>query len=105
MINDKIEGDCILTGDENISGMIVGSLTIPTGVHCEMNGTVTSDVIAEAGATVEINGTVGGNLISTGAKVDVRGTVSGAIIDRSDSQLVRVHSGAIVKGERKPSSD
>ena len=105
MMNDKIEGDYILTGDETFNGMIVGSLTIPTGVYCEMNGMVTSDVIVEAGATVDINGTVGGNLISNGAEVDVRGTVSGSIIERSDIKSVRVHSGAIVVGGRKSSSD
>jgi len=85
MMNDKAEGDHILTGDERINGMIVDPFTVPTGVHCEMNGTVTSDIFAEAGATVEINGTVGGNLISTGATIDVRGFLSGAIIDRSDT--------------------
>ncbi|SHI08364.1 Polymer-forming protein [Marivita hallyeonensis] len=102
MMNEKIEGDCILNSDEKITGLVVGSLTIPTGVHCELNGTVTSDVIAELGATVAINGTVGGNLISSGAEVDVRGVISGKIIDKSDTMSVRVHSGAVVSGERKP---
>lgn len=100
MMNDKLEGDCLLTGDETINGMIVGSLTIPAGVHCEMNGIVTGDLIAEAGAIVEINGTVAGNLISTGAEVDIRGVVTGSIIDRTDMQSIRVHINAMVGGKR-----
>ena len=96
MIVDKIEGDCTLIGDEMINGMVDGTLTVESGVHCLLNGMVTGDLVGRAGAVIEVNGTVCGSLVSEGATVDVRGVVSGRVIDRADPPTVIVHAGARV---------
>ena len=89
----KREGDWRLVGDLTLTGMVVGTVAVPSGVTLIMTGTVTGDLIAEQGAHVVINGTVGGAVENRGATVEVNGVVgsvrdSGATRTFVDGQAI-----------------
>lgn len=76
--NGKIEGDYVVHGRLQISGMVTGTTTVAPNSHLHLTGMCCGDVVVQAGATAMLSGTIGGNLINHGV-VELRGTVQGNV--------------------------
>ncbi len=90
-ISEKLPDGTDLVGI-NLTGMVTGSAHVSTGTAI-IRGMVCGDLIVEEGASVEIHGTVTGNLFVRGTAV-VSGTVSGPAYVEGLGQLT-IQDGAI----------
>jgi|SRR5580704_8368431 hypothetical protein len=78
IIKDKVQGDLTLTTDTKLSGMVTGNLTASQGTLI-LTGMVGRDLYVESGTTVELRGTVSGNVINRGGKLHIYGIVNGHV--------------------------
>lgn len=94
----KIDGPTTLETDLKPSGMVVGELSVPSGVHLIANGMATQNLLMKAGADVELNGMVNGKVIVEGGRLRVKGHTAEIVIHGVAAD-VRVSPDAFV-GER-----
>ncbi len=76
-------------------GMVVGSAIVAQGVTLMLRGTITQDLILDAGSYCELDGTVTGTVRNHGGELVVRGMVLGSVLTSSGS--TNIASGAVVK--------
>jgi len=96
--NKKIEGDCEVTEDLQLNGMITGNAIVKTGVTFNLNGTVAQDLIVESGGVAIVNGTVNGNVSNLGGTLRIYGIVNGSVDNVNGKTYVDPK--AIIKGNR-----
>ena len=95
-IKRKIDGDTVITRDTNISGTVVGSVTVSESTLLHLDGNINGNLILSNDSTAYIHGTVNGNVNNIGGFVEVFGTVNGKVI--CESGVCLVDSKGIVKG-------
>lgn len=80
----------------HLTGMVEGDAFVRQGGEAVVDGMVVGSLTIGPGCVVRVNGTVTGDLISSGA-VQVAGVVNGAIVEQVDG-CVTITSGAVVGG-------
>jgi cytoskeletal protein CcmA (bactofilin family) len=95
-LHGKYDGGFLLSEDAELHGMVVGNLTVPSGIYLILRGLVTGDLVAQKGAQVVVRGMVTGMVHNDSADVVVFGMV-GAVHD-SGSTKAKISEGAIIKG-------
>ena len=76
-------GDLTLNDDLEISGLVSGTVTVPSGRHLLLNGMIAGDLIVEQDTRVTIHGMVIGMVFNHGGDVEIFGMVDG-VTDSSD---------------------
>lgn len=84
----KIEGDLEITSELKMHGMFTGDVTVKEGGYLIHHGMATKSLHIEAGAIVEILGTVSGNVINRGGKLLVSGSISGQVIEQGGETTI-----------------
>lgn len=83
-VNTEPSGRLVVTSAVTETGMISGAL-VKRGGYLKLSGMSTGDIKVEAGATLEVNGTVNGTITNNGGTVRINGTV----------RLVRMNGGSL----------
>jgi hypothetical protein len=81
-IEHAIAGDMFLDHDVRLYGIVTGSVTVPDGMHLDLEGLVGHDLIVLEGGEAVVDGVVVGDLINRGGSVVVHGAVEGHIVDQ-----------------------
>lgn len=68
-----IEGSIVLRKDTELLGVAKGMVTVPSGVHLQMDGMIMGDLVVLDGGSAEVNGTVMGYIINDGGSIKLRG--------------------------------
>ena len=89
-------GDLTLSNDLEISGLISGTVTVPSGRHLLLHGMIAGDLIVEQDAHVTIHGTVNGVVLNHGGDVEIFGTVD-EVRDVSERKTF-VDARAVIRG-------
>lgn len=74
-INGYYQGNVVVTDSLVVRGSVRGTVTVRMNSRFELNGTVIGKVLAERGSTVNVYGTVDGQLENDDATVHVLGSV------------------------------
>lgn len=68
-IHGMMNGPAMFECDTKMYGMVVGDITIASGVRAELYGTITGQLTVEAGADVKIFGMVVGGIFDKGGRI------------------------------------
>ncbi len=68
-------GDLTLSDDLEISSLVSGTVTVPSGRRLLLRGVIAGDLIVEQEAHATIHGTVNGVVLNHGGDVEIFGTV------------------------------
>lgn len=79
LIQDKIEGDVTITEDTELTGMVVGAVTITKNFKLIQRGMVVGNVVLRTGASASVHGMVNGDIINDGGLLEVFGMVNGKV--------------------------
>jgi cytoskeletal protein CcmA (bactofilin family) len=95
--DEKIEGSAVFDRDTALHGMVVGNLTVESGVRADIHGVVTGTLVIRPGAIVDVHGKVDGAVLNEGGLVRVFGIVE-SIADVGNTKTwvdpnALVHSG------------
>ena len=96
VVRRKIVGDQTFTSDTQLFGMVTGSAAVASGVHLEMLGMVCRSLTVRRGSTVELRGTVIGDVINDGGHIAIHGVVEGRVL--CNGGTTSVDPNAVVKG-------
>ena len=94
-IDHKIEGNYQIEQDTILRGMDTKDLTTASGIHLDLQGMVSGNLIAKTGSSVNIYGTVVGTVINEGADITIYGNV-GSINNTREGAQTQVAPGAVV---------
>lgn len=89
-----IEGNISIADDLNLLGTVKGSITVAFGGKLYLRGTCTNNLIVQPGGIAFIFGTVGNDVHNAGT-VELEGTVNGNVLSigssfkKSDEAFVR----------------
>jgi hypothetical protein len=95
--DDKMEGSVVFDRDTAFHGMVVGNLTVESGIRADIHGVVTGTLVIRPGAIVDMHGKVDGGVLNEGGQVRVFGIVE-SIADMGDTKTW-LDSSAIVRSE------
>ena len=101
-IQEKIEGDFVASEDTDLYGMILGNITVQSGIHFNIIGTVDGDLTVQKGAKALLHGTLNGNIYNHEGFIDIFGRVCGVI--KLDTGSIRIDAKATI-GEPNDSED
>lgn len=98
-ITGKLEGPQEIMGDVTLTGMITGDVLVRSGAHLDLNGMCCASLRVEPTGSVDLRGTVAGDVTNDGGDLHVYGVVAGKLVEHGGSTVV--HPGAIVGGVRR----
>lgn len=87
-IQGKTEADVIISEDSEITGMIIGIVTVAEGIKLIQRGMVIGDLVLKKASTVYMYGMVNGDLYNDGGYLEVFGMVNGRVIRRGGQTLI-----------------
>src|SRR3546814_19734742 len=76
-VHDKIEVPFAIEEDLALYGMVIGSVTLRSGIKLILHGTIDGDLILETGERAIIHGTVAGRICNEGGRAGILGSVDG----------------------------
>ena len=72
-LTGKYVGDWRLAEDTEISGAVIGAVTVGAGLSLRMRGRIGGDLVLEAGARAQVIGAVDGAIRNHGGELDLNG--------------------------------
>lgn len=94
-MQEKIDGPFVLEKDIRVNDMITGNTTVRPGATLDLYGLVGGDLIAAVGGAANVYGTVAGVVHNRGGKVNVYGSVAD-VIDQGEVKTM-INSKAMVR--------
>lgn len=85
----KIEGAVELSDELQLDGMVAGDVTVLDGGHLILRGTCCKNLLIRPGGTVDLYGTVSGDVTNQGGFLEVHGIIRGKLntIDGGDTYV------------------
>ena len=90
-------GDLTLNEDLQLRGLISGTVTVPDGIHLEVDGMIAGDLIVQQGGRATIRGMVNGIVQNDGGEVDIFGMVD-SVRDLGEGKT-RIDGGAVIRDQ------
>lgn len=87
-ITGKHEGNLVLNGNLELTGMICGDLVVSSGCRANVDGVVTGRIIVEKDGVAILNGTVSNGLTNNGGRAEIFGYVVGGVNDISGDTII-----------------
>lgn len=95
----RLQGDLVLDEDTEIRGMVTGHVRVCAGATLVLNGTIGGCLVVVPGATAHINGVVGHHIYNAGGTVEIRGVVQRHL--DTEAGETKVFAGSIIGGKRQ----
>ena len=95
----KVAGPVVYRDDATVVGMIVGDAMVLAGATLQLDGTVTGNLVVEIGGKAIVRGVVGGSIRNRGGEVRLFGTADD-VVDAAAGAVTIVDPKAHLKARR-----